>query len=47
MVNNAQTLAALHAELSELYRGKSTDLVRIKKLWDEIYKLEGENGDGE
>lgn len=46
-MNNGQLLSSLHAELNELYRGKSTDLVRIKKLWEQIDKLEGEENGGE
>lgn len=43
LVSNGQQLAALHSELSELYRGKSTDQVRIKKLWLAIDRLEDES----
>lgn len=42
-MSNDQLLSSLHAELNELYRGKSIDLVRIKKLWEQIDKLEGES----
>lgn len=31
---------ALHKELAELYRGKSTDTIRITKLWQQIERLE-------
>lgn len=33
-------LADLHNQLSELYRGHSTDILQIKRLWLRIDKLE-------
>lgn len=33
-------LADLHNQLSELYRGKSTDILQIKRLWLRIDQLE-------
>jgi hypothetical protein len=33
-------LRSLHKQLSELYRGKSTDQLQIKRLWLEIDRLE-------
>lgn len=33
---------ALHAAIYELYRGKSTDLLQIKRLWHRIDVLEAQ-----
>lgn len=35
-----QRLDALHEELAQLYRGKSTDTLRIEGLWARIERLE-------
>jgi len=35
-------LAKLHNDLAELYRGKSTDILQIKRLWLQIDRLETE-----
>lgn len=33
-------LKSLHKQLAELYRGRSTDQLQIKRLWLEIDRLE-------
>jgi hypothetical protein len=33
-------ITALHEELAQLYRGKSTDAIRIQGLWARIERLE-------
>lgn len=35
-------LSKLHNDLAELYRGKSTDVLQIKRIWLEIDRLEEE-----
>jgi hypothetical protein len=37
---NKKQLAENHKQLSELYRGRSTDQLQIKRLWLEIDRLE-------
>ena len=36
---NNPTIQELEAELAELYRGRSTDTVRIGKLWNKIEEM--------
>lgn len=45
MSKASKEVNALHKELAELYAGQSTDVIRIKKLWAEIERLEKENED--
>lgn len=40
-------LRKAHAELQELYRGKSTNTVRINQLWNRINTLEAYKADGD